>query len=219
MNKTFHQTAPIIALKMMPENFQAFLISGEYTIQNLQTDADIPDLVDKDNITQNAEIHHAHSYKLEFQEGKLHWIDGDCLERIKAICADIHDFYKENKLDMVRYSLAKVTHYRIDALTYPHLHQGKPWSLYHTKFEDEIGEFIYHNQDKIKQIKFQPYKHIYKECRKTAIQMWYEGKNIVEKYENNIRLTDEEKLSICNKCIESVGDLWITLMQELKFKE
>lgn len=70
----------MLTLKQMPKSFKTFFISNTYTEEQLKFDSDLPDLVDKDNILQNAEIHHAHSYKLKLQEdGKLHWIDGDAL--------------------------------------------------------------------------------------------------------------------------------------------
>jgi hypothetical protein len=216
INKIFHQLVPLIALKFMPESFKSFLISDGYTEENIKTDADLPDEVDKDNLTQDAEIHHAHSYKLEEKDGKLHYLDGDCLERLKGLCADAHDFKAEKRLDDLRYVLSKMTHYRVDSLTYPHLHKGKPWSKYHTKFEDEMGKFIEKHQDEITGITFEPYKDIYKSCRTTALDMWYKGRDAVQKFEKGEKLTDEEKLEICKTCVKGIGDLWTTLEKELK---
>lgn len=216
MNKAFHQNAPLIALKFMPDSFKAFLICPTYIEEQLKIDADIPDMVDKDNICQDAEIHHAHSYKMQMKDDQLHWIDGDALERLKGLCADAHDFHAENKPDLVRYCLGKMTHYRIDSLTYPHLHRGKPWSDHHAPFETEMGHFILANKDKIDQMKFTPYDDIYKACRKTALEMWPKGLDIVAKYEQGIPLTDEEKFDVLRICVQGIGDLWLTLAKELK---
>lgn len=221
MNKQFHQLAPILALKQMPEKFQAFFISDGYTEEQLKTDADLPDMVDKDNITINSEIHHAHSYKLqEITDAKgikyLDWLDGDCLQRLKALAADVHDFHAEGKLDMLRYALAKMTHYRVDALTYPHLHRGKPWSEYHERFETEMGHFIVRHAQEIGTLKFEPYEDIYKAARKTAEQAWYEGRDLVGVYEAGGSISDEQALMICRKCVKGIGDLWMTLTMELK---
>lgn len=221
MNKIFHQTAPVIALKFMPREFQEFLICNTYSIEQLQIDCDLPDIVDKDNLTQDAEIHHAHSYKLELREdGQLHWKDGDCLERLKGLCADVHDFNAEGKLDMVRYCLGKMTHYIIDGSggTSPHNFRGKPWSLYHEKFETELGFFIKKNKTDIEKIdfKFNEFKDIYKSCRESAINRWNLGRDIVNKYENKIQLTDAEQIEICEFCIHQVGNIWTTLGKELK---
>lgn len=173
-------------------------------------------MVDKDNITQDAEIHHAHSYKLEEKEGKLHWVDGDVLERLKGLAADVHDFRTEGRMDMARYSLAKITHYRIDALTYPHLHRGNPWARHHEHFETEMGAFLVKHQDEIGALSFIPYKDVYKDSRKTALEMWYEGRDVVQALERGEQISDEQKLAICRKCVQEVGNLWITLASELK---
>lgn len=205
----------------MPEKFQAFFICPTYSEQQLQTDADLPDMVDKDNLVQDAEIHHAHSYKLqEITDAKgnkyLDYLDGDCLQRLKGLAADVHDFYREGKLDMVRYCLAKMTHYRVDALTYPHLHRGQPWSLYHTKFEDHMGRFIVEHQGEIGQLEFEPYKDLYKGARETALKAWYEGRDLVAKLEQGEDVPDEAALKICLDCVKAVGDTWLTLATELK---
>jgi hypothetical protein len=217
MNKTFHQTAPLIALALMPESFKAFLISEGFTEEDLKTDSDLPDMVDHDNITINAEIHHAHSYKLELREdGKLHWADGDALERLKGLCADVHDFHAEGRQDMVRYCIGKMTHYKVDSITYPHNHRGKPWSSYHEKFETELGHFIAKHKDEIGEITFEPYKDVYKDSRKLSLEMWPKGRDAVAKYESGEGLTDDEKLEICRICVKAIGDVWTTLANELK---
>lgn len=217
MNKQFHQLAPLLALHKMPEKFQAFFIAEGYTEDQLKTDADLPDMVDKDNITQDAEIHHAHSYKLEQREdGKLHWVDGDCLERLKALAADVHDFHAEGKLDLVRYALAKMTHYRVDALTYPHLHRGKPWSQYHELFETQMGHFITQHAEEIGALKFEPYEDVYKGARQTALTAWSEGIDVVKLYETGGRISPEQAMELCRRCVKGVGDLWLTLAGELK---
>ncbi len=224
MNKQFHQLAPILALAQMPDKFRAFFIAQNYTEEQLKIDADIPDEVDKDNLLQDAEIHHAHSYKLrEITDAKgnkhLDYLDGDCLQRLKGLAADAHDFYREGKLDMVRYTLAKMTHYRIDALTYPHLHKGRPWSKHHEAFETHMGHFIVQHAPEIGQLKFEACEDIYKAARVTALAAWYEGRDLVELYEQGKCVPDETALMVCKRCVQAVGSLWITLAQELKILE
>ncbi len=216
MNKEFHQLAPVLALEQMPESFQAFFIADGFTAEDLKTGADLPDLVDKDNITQDAEIHHAHSYKLQEVAGQLKWTDGDVLERLKGLCADAHDFKAEKNAAMVRYCLAKMTHYRVDALTYPHLFHGRPWSIYHHKFEADLGKFLVRNHANIGQLVFSAYKDIYKDCRKTAVEAWYVGRDVVAVFEKGEKLSDDQMLAICRTCIQGIGDLWTTLKQEMK---
>lgn len=221
MNKQFHQLAPLLALRQMPEKFQAFFISPTYTEQQLQTDADLPDLVDKDNLVQDAEIHHAHSYKLQEvtdKQGNKHLdhLDGDCLQRLKGLAADVHDFHAESKLDMLRYALAKMTHYRIDCLTYPHLHRGQPWSKHHEAFETYMGKFLVVNQGTIGQLEFTVYEDVYRGAREIALKAWYEGRDLVVKLEQGEDIPDDLALQVCRTCVKGVGDLWLTLASELK---
>lgn len=220
MNKEFHQTIVQIALNYMPKSFQDFMITETYTKEQMSIDADIPDMVDKDNITQDAEIHHAHSYKLEKVDDKIKWIDGDCLERLKGICSDAHDFHAENKLDMLRYSLSKMTHYIVDGsgCTYPHNHRGQPWAKYHEPFESSMGKFIVAHKDELMNttFKFEPVKDIYKYCRENAFSMFDEGMNVVTNFEKGIDMTDPEKLELCKKAVQRIGDIWTTLGIEFK---
>lgn len=223
MDKLFHQTVVTVALKFMPKEFQDFLITGNYTIQQLQNDAIVPDAIDKDNIENDCDIHHAHSYKLQeidSKDGKKHlkWINGDGLEKLKLIGSDIHDFYKEGKIDLVRYSLAKGTHYRVDIMTFPHLYEGQPWSKYHTKFENEMGNFLYKNQQQIVNITPTLYHDIYKDCRNISIHQWYKGQETLNIYlkEGTILNNENICLQICNDMIQGVCDWWLTIFKLIK---
>jgi len=63
---------------------------------------------------------------------------------------------------------------------------------------------------------FKPYTNIFDACHKTAEAMWSVGLDIVQKYENNLPLTNEEKLAVLRICVQGIGDLWTTLANELK---
>lgn len=206
----------------MSEEFKKYLYDEGFTEDHLMTDADLPDLVDKDNISQNAEIHHAHSFKMEEDKNDkgeiyLKWLDGDVLETLKIESAICIDFHKEKINTMSRYFLAKLTHYKIDSLTFPHLNVGKPWSLYHVKFEDEMGKYISENKDKILKQKIIPkvMKDVYYESGIITKEMWYKSIPILKKYENKEKLTDNDKIEICILCVQGVVDLWATLWIEL----
>lgn len=219
MNKVFHMTAPIIALKFMPQEFRDFLIADGFTEEELAIAADLPDTTDKDNLTQDGDTHHAHSYKLGLKDdGQLHWLDGDCLEKLKALCGLVHDEKAENDLHEARKFLGKMCHYRIDALTYPHLHRGKPWNDYHEKFETELGKFMAAHKDEILALNLvaTPYHDVYKDCRATAIEMWHEGLEVVKLYENGEKLPDGLKMSICTKAVQGIIDMWSMIAKELK---
>jgi hypothetical protein len=217
MDAKFHKLAPLIALKYHPK-LRAFLVCDEFTAEQVSTIATYPDLIDHDNLAQTAEIHHAHSYKLEMQHGILKWIDGDCLKTIEGLCAFTVDAWREyEKVSawplawMVRYALAKMTHYRIDALTYPHLHRGEPWSHYHANFEAHMDRWITRHHEELGPFEFIPYKHVYKECRQGALDTWERGRELVERLEAHKPPSDQDCLMAARSCIQGVGDLWLTL--------
>ena len=218
MNAAFHKLAPALVLKQMPETFRSFMLTDGYTEEQLGKDADLPDTTDKDNLTQNSEIHHAHSYKLEMKDGQLKWIDGDALERLKGLAADAHDFNAEGKLEMVRYCLAKMTHYIIDGSgpTYPHLHRGKPWSEYHEKFEKQMGFFISAHAQEIGPLTFHVSSDLYKRARATAFIGWSEGLEVVKDYQANGGISQEKALHICRFALQNIGDIWTTIATEMK---
>ncbi len=223
MNSIFHSLAPQIALKSPQlQPLAKFLFSDGFSIANLTTIACYPDLVDHDNVRQNAEIHHAHSYKLD-ANGK--WLGGDAMKTIEAISAFSLNAYKEaitkdavpeSPLKWVcKYMLCKVSHYRIDATTYPHLHHGKPWSIHHTPFEDHMGKWLRNNQDKLGNFTFAPYKDVYKDCRKVALISWKYGLEAVNILEAGKPLPENFALMSARCCVQAVGDLWLTLALQM----
>lgn len=119
---------------------------------------------------------------------------------------------------MVNYIGLMGMHYRIDALTYLHLHRGSPWSKYHEKFEEDMGHFIVNNLDQIETISFafKSYKDIYKDTRKIALCSWYKGLELVKFYESGKRVFNDQAIEICKICIQGIGDIWTTLAKETK---
>jgi hypothetical protein len=223
LDSGFHKIAPQLALDFMPEFFRSFLICESFTLEDLAQIATYPDLLDHDNIRQNAEIHHAHSYKLD-ADGK--WLTGDCLKTVDVLCAFALDVWRElQKLKslpcagqlawVVRYALAKVTHYRIDALTYPHLHKGAPWSRHHAAFEAHMDKWIQKHRAEVGSFVFEPYSHVYKCCRQGAIESWGRGEELVQRIEAGDRFTDADCLMAARSCIQGVGDLWLTVSQQM----
>lgn len=216
MHKEFHQLAPILALQRMPDKFRAFFIADGFTEDDLKRIADLPDLVDLDNIEQDPFCRHAHSYKMELSDGQLKWMDGEALDRVKNLAEDARDYYREKNFAMVRYSLAKATHYSIDAKTFPHLSPGKPWSDYHAKFEDHMASFITKHQNEIGSLEFIAYKDVVEDSGKITRELWYAGQEVVKVYLDGGKVSDELAMDVCSKCIKGVGDLWVTVARELK---
>lgn len=216
INKTFHMLAPILALKQMPKQFQNFLVTDTFTEERIQYYADIPDILDLDNIEIDPFCKHSHSYKMELINGVLKWKDGDALEKLKSLCGMSRDYYLEGDLDQVRYCLSKLTHYSIDSKTHPHGHVGKPWSEYHQKYEDNMGHFLVKHQNDIGELKFEEYKDVYKDSMNISKELWYVGNDVVNNYVNGKELNEEIAMDVCRKCIKGLGDTWLTIAIELK---
>ncbi len=215
MDHNFHALAPGLALTYMPPGFRTFLICKEFTADDLARIANYPDLLDHDNIVQCAEIHHAHSYKLD-ANGK--WLEGDCIKTIEALSAFALDAWREyTKVTvwplawLTRYALAKVTHYVVDSRTYPHLHRGKPWSGHHKSFEEHVGKWLVAYQYKLGPFEFRPSQHVYRNCRLESRGAWQTGLELVERLEAGHKLTDQDALVASRRCIQGIGDIWTTL--------
>ena len=223
MDSRFHKLAPLIVLRHMPQSFHDFLICGEFTEADLSEIACYPDRLDHDNIHQSAEIHHAHSYKMEAgEDGELHWRDGDCLKTLEALAAFAVDAWREyDKLGLpllaaiTRYALSKLTHYAIDVFTYPHLHRGKPWSTIHHRFEEWAGRWLEAHREELGTFEFKPYSHVYKSVRLEAVEAWHRGAELVTRLEAGELLTDQDGLFAVRRCILGVGDLWLTLALQM----
>lgn len=216
MHKEFHQLAPLITLQQMPTKFRTFLIANDYSEEKIKRDAELPDLVDLDNIEQDPFCRHAHSYKMELVDGKLTWTDGGCIERIKSLAEDARDFYMEKNFPMVRYSLAKATHYIIDSKTFPHLSPGKPWSEFHTRYEDQMAVFLTKHQDEIGSLEFTAYKDVVEDSDKIARELWKVGQVVVKDYLAGGKVSSDVAMDVCRKCVQAIGDLWTTVAEELK---
>lgn len=223
MNKTFHQLAPLIALEHMDKSFQDWYFQDGYTVDHLKHDSDIPDLEDHSNLESDDITKHSHSYKLEEKVDskgvkKLHWVDGDAIERLKSLCQDAHDFHLENIDTMTRYSLSKATHFICDVRVYMHLHVGKPSSLYHAKYEDYIGDFLVKHKDELIKMDLNPekYNDIYKDTKKISEALWHEGVRIVDQFENGKGISDEDFMGVCISCVQGIMDTWETMRLIMK---
>ena len=206
----------------MPKGFKNYLYDEGFTEKNLKTDATMASDIDPDNIAQNAEICQAHSFKMEEikdEQGEKHlqWLEGNVLETLKIESDICINFHKEKVDTMSRYFLARLTHYKVDSLTFPHLNKEKPWDLYHEKFEHEMGIFVVENEDEILKQKIVPkaMKDIYYDSGIATQEIWYKAIPILKKYENKGKLTYNDKMEISIVCVQGIADLWLTLWEEL----
>ena len=200
----------------MPGEFRDFLISDGFDEAHLQKCAVLPDEIDHDNIENNAVTHFAHSYKMEMKDGKPVWVAGDGMKKLEADCSQAIDFMKEGNLAMVRYFLAKSTHYCIDVLTYPHEHQGELWEKHHTPWETMMGHFLTAHQGEIGPLHSEPFSHIYRDMVGVARGAWQNGLNIGAALDAKTPINDDIWLATCRMCISAVMSMWATMAKDLK---
>jgi hypothetical protein len=176
-------------------------------------------MVYKDSLAQTAEVHPAHSYKEHVVDGKVCWLDGDCMERVKAIAIDVHNYRQNQDYQLMCRFLAEWTHYAVDCHTYPHLVKGQPWTTYHLPFEMKQAKWIEHNQDKIGKLEFVIYKDIYKAFVRDAREMYWEALKVVKLLEAGAVLSDSKNLALARRIGSAVGSGLLTITQKFWPKE
>lgn len=220
MDARFHEIIPCLVLEQIPDLKKLFR-SQEHTKHMLMQDAVRPDQVYHDSIAQHAEAHFAHSYKQRKDEhGKIHWDKGECVERIKAVGIDIVNWYRSGDLDLVCRGLGEWSHYRVDAMTYPHIGtSGAPWSIHHMPWEVMMAKWLVMNEDRIGKLHFEPVKDLYKSAVAEARAMFPESMAVVAALEKGKPgMDDAAKLKLCRRIAKAVGDGWVTIMLQLRCK-
>jgi hypothetical protein len=214
MEKDYHQIIPCLVMDQMPDAFRDFFVAQKHTDELLKADAVRPDEVYHDNLAVGADIHHAHSYKLQPQkDGSLKWLDGDCIERVKAIAIDVRNWRASGGGDykLVCRGLGEMSHYAIDCHTYPHLFHGAPWSTHHVPWEVRQARWLRNHWRQIGPLKFALYKDLYKAFAGEAREMYPEAVRVVDNLEEGRQLTDGENLDLARKIATAVGSCWLTV--------
>ena len=210
MEEIYHQIIPLIVLEQMPD-LQKLFKAQKYSKNKIMADAIRPDQVYKDSMAQTSEVHHAHSYKQHIVDGRLCWRDGDCLERVKALAIDIHNYRTNNEWKNVCRFLCEWSHYAVDSHTYPHLVRGKPWSDFHISWELHQAKWIERNKHRIGQLEFAVCPDIYRAFVKDAREMYYDALNVVERLVKGEQMTDEENLALVRRIATVVGSGWLSI--------
>lgn len=211
MEAAYHQIIPCMVLRQMPDELQEFFEAQGHTDEMLKADAIRPDEVYHDNIASGPDVHHAHSYKLIERDGKLRWNDGDCIERVKAIAIDVHNWRQSGDYPLVCRGLGEMSHYVVDCHTYPHLYHGKPWSTHHIAFEIHQARWLTEHQEEIGELDFCVYKNLYQTFAREARELYPEAVSVVARLEDGDTLTDEESLSLARRIATAVGSAWLTV--------
>lgn len=220
MDTRFHEIIPCLVLRQLPDLKKLFR-SQDHTEHMLMQDAVRPDAVYHDSIAQHAETHFAHSYKQkQDSNGNIHWDKGDCIERVKAVAIDAVNCYRSGDLDLACRFLGEWSHYRIDAMTYPHIGTyGAPWSVHHMPWEVEMAHWIVKNEDRIGKLAFEPQKDLYKSAVADARAMFAPSMALAAALEKGKPgLDDTAKLKLCRRIAKAVGDGWLTISAQLRCK-
>jgi hypothetical protein len=213
METKYHEIIAVTAIRQIPK-LAAFYEAQGYGEEKIRADSIRPDMVYKDSIYQGAELHHAHSYKEHIVNGKVCWLDGDCLERVKAIAADCRNYRANNDYQLMCRFLGEWTHYAVDCHTYPHLVKGQPWTAHHLPWEVNQGTWIKNNQDRIGKLNFVIYKDIYKAFCKDAREMYPEALKLVKLLEKGDQLSDHKNLMLAQRIATAVGSGLLTITKK-----
>jgi hypothetical protein len=210
MDTKYHEIMAVTAIRQIPQ-LKDFYDAQGYTEEMIREDAVRPDMVYKDSLLQGAELHHAHSYKEHVVDGRVCWLDGDCLERVKALAGDCRNYRANNDYRLMCRFLGEWTHYAVDCHTYPHLVKGQPWTTYHMPFEIKQGKWLEHNQDRIGKLNFVIYKDIYKAFCKDAREMYPEALKVVKVLQDDKPLSDSKNLALARRIGTAVGSGLLTI--------
>lgn len=204
METKYHEIIACMAIRQLPQ-LCAFFHAQEYDEKKICADAIRPDMVYKDSLAQTAEVHHAHSYKQHIVDGKVRWLDGDGMERVKALAIDVHNMRQAQEYQFMCRFMGEWTHYAVDVHTYPHLVKGKPWSEHHVSWEVKQARWLEHNQDRIGKLNFIVYKDIYKAFVQDAREMYYDAIKVVKLLEAGTPLSETKNLALARRIATAVG--------------
>ena len=210
METAYHQIMAITAIRQIPQ-LKDFYEAQGYGEEKIREDAVRPDMVYKDSIYQGADLHHAHSYKLGIVDKKLKWIDGDCLERVKALAGDCRNYRASQDYQLMCRFLAEWTHYAVDCHTFPHLVKGQPWAGHHVAFEVSQAKWLEHNQDDLGKLNFVIYKDLYKAFARECREMYPEAIEVVKLLEEGKKLSASKNMELARRICTAVGSGLLTI--------
>jgi hypothetical protein len=218
MDTKYHSIIAVTVIRQIPQ-LSNFFKAQKYGDKKIREDAIRPDMVYKDSLAQTAEVHHAHSYKEHVVDGKVCWLDGDCMSRVKGLATDVRNYRMSQDYKLMCRCIGEWTHYAVDCHTYPHLVKGKPWTTYHLPWETEQAKWLESNQSRIGELEFIICKDIYKAFVKDAREMYFTALGVVANIEKGIIMTDEENLALVRKITMAVGSGLLSITQKFWPKE
>jgi len=211
MNRKFHMLAVDIAFNAMPVEYRKKFLAG-FSFDMLLETADIPYVPNR--FGEQEDLHLDHSFKLYLKGRDLHKIgEGNALEELVQFSKSVVELYKQDNPQLVRYNIAKGTHYVIDIGTYPHVNEAT-WDKYHTKFEDLAGSWLdLHKhlvEELVKNYRPEPMRSVHNRSRAIAEDAYFASADYLPTLKRGGIITDLQWVTVCTKHIYAVMDWFST---------
>ena len=191
MNKKFHILAVQTAFNAMPIEYREKFLTG-FSFDLLLEAADIPYVAGA--FGEKDHLHLGHSYKLYLKGRDLHKIgEGSALEESITFANGVHEAFKQGNPLVIRYNIAKGTHFVIDLGTFSHVNEVT-WDKYHQRFEDQAATWIEHHlhlvEELVQNYKPDPMRSVQNRCRKIAEDAYFASIDYLPALKRNGQITD-----------------------------
>lgn len=216
MNTQFHRAVALIAFNSMDEGFREKFLTG-FSLELLLEYCDVPYVSER--FGESEHLHIDHTYKLYLKGRDLHRIgEGDALGEIVKFSKSIQELAKAENGMLVRYTIAKATHYLIDIATFPHVNH-EIWDKYHEKFESQASDWLLIHEHIVKELiknyKPDPYRSVQNRVRAVAERAYFDSIDFLPCYKRNGMVTDLQWATLCCKHVYDVMDWFATFEKQL----
>lgn len=199
----------------MPFKFREKFLDG-FSIELLKEYADIPYMPTQ--YGENEELHLNHSYKLALKGRDLYRVgETDAFDELITLSNGILNLADIGNENLVRFNIAKSTHYIIDLATYPHVNEGL-WDKYHGKFEDISADWLETHKNIIENLVLNytpnPMKSIPSRVRSLMEEAFFDSIDFLPAFKRNGIVTDLQLATMCCKQIYNLMD-WFATFEKL----
>lgn len=122
MKTKFHQSIVDIAFQSMPVEYRNKFLTG-FSHELLLEYSDVPYVSDR--FREPEHLHIDHTYKLQLKGNNLHRIgESNALGEVVNFSDSIKELALVKNYNLVKYNIAKATHYIIDIATFAHVNHS-----------------------------------------------------------------------------------------------
>lgn len=199
----------------MPSEFREKFLDG-FSIELLKEYADISYIPCQ--YGENEKLHLNHSCKLVLKGRNLHRIGGPAvIDELITLAKGAENLAAEGNKNLVRFNIAKSTHYIIDLATYPHVNEGV-WDKYHSKFEDISADWLEAHKSIIENLVSNytpnPMKSIPNRVRSITEEAFFDSIDFLPAFKRKCMVTDLQLANMCCKQIYNLMD-WFATFEKL----